>query len=138
MKIKKILFLWLPVVVWSAVIFTLSSIKTLPTQEIYWWDFVLKKTAHVVEYAILYFLVFRAINKADCRLKEGLAYDIKIGKTTLRPQDWLIPFVLTLFYAFSDEYHQSFVPGRHCKLMDIGFDSLGMVLSFWQIKKHLA
>lgn len=116
MKIKYFLSLWLPVVFWCILIFSLSSIPTVQTSEIYWWDFIIKKTAHVLEYGILYFLVFRAMNSKN-----------------IKP-NWAFPFLFCLLYAITDEYHQSFVPGRHCKAMDIGFDSLGMLISFWRIK----
>ena len=107
--------LWLPVVIWCLVIFILSSIPTLPAPKIIWWDFILKKTAHVIEYAILYFLVYRALSRNFSRSKKLLFTFYSL--------------LFTLVYAFSDEYHQSFVPGRHPKLMDIGFDSLGMLFS---------
>lgn len=110
--------MWLPVVGWCAVIFTLSSIPTLPSPKIIWWDFLLKKTAHVVEYALLYFLVFRALTGKE--------------KQTGKSKYWLA-FGFCLVYALSDEYHQSLVPGRHCKLMDVGFDSLGMLVSRFKL-----
>ncbi len=36
--------------------------------------------------------------------------------------------VTCMAYAISDEWHQSFVPGRHFSLGDIGLDAVGMVL----------
>ena len=33
-----------------------------------------------------------------------------------------------MLFAISDEFHQSFVPGRSASLMDIGLDLLGIVL----------
>lgn len=111
----------MPVLVWCAVIFTLSSIPTPQTSQIYWWDFAIKKTAHMVEYGILYFLFFRAVIYSE-------------NKSSITNYSLLITFLFGLLYAFSDEIHQSFTPGRHPKLMDIGFDSLGMLISFYLIK----
>jgi len=115
MQIKKFFKYWGPVGVWLLVIFSLSSIPTLPSPKIIWWDFVLKKFAHIIEYAILYLLLFRAIKFQIPNIKNKKLF-------------FIIPFLFSLAYAISDEIHQSFVPGRHCKLMDIGFDTLGMIL----------
>jgi VanZ family protein len=35
---------------------------------------------------------------------------------------------LSLLYAFSDETHQLFVPGREGKLSDVGIDAIGIAL----------
>jgi VanZ family protein len=40
--------------------------------------------------------------------------------------------VIALLYAFSDEWHQSFVPGREGALRDVGIDALGVIgVSLW-------
>src|SRR5918912_19993 len=44
--------LWLPVVAWAAVIFALSAIPSL-SSGLGTWDYVLRKCAHVTEYAVL-------------------------------------------------------------------------------------
>ena len=121
MKFRQFLNRWLPVIFWCGLIFLFSSIPTVQTSKIYWWDFVLKKTAHVIEYAVLFFLTFRAVTPTN-------------KKSLITNYSLLITFIFCLLYAITDEYHQSFVPGRHCKAMDIGFDSLGMLISFWRIK----
>jgi VanZ family protein len=41
----------------------------------------------------------------------------------------LILIGLVLF-AVSDEFHQSFVPGRTASLMDVGLDLIGIFLGF--------
>ena len=43
---------WLPVVAWAAVIFAFSSVPSLGT-DLGTWDTILRKLAHVAEYAIL-------------------------------------------------------------------------------------
>jgi VanZ family protein len=119
---KKFLSLWGPVVFWCLVIFGFSSIPMLPKVGFIWWDFVIKKSAHVGEYAIFYFLLFRAFNKNKFQV--------------LDTKNWLLPLLFGLLYASSDEFHQSFVPGRTSRVRDVGFDLLGMLLSLWFIKKH--
>lgn len=93
---------WLPVVVWAAVIFTLSAIPDLGTG-LGTWDTILRKGAHLTEYAILGALLLRALGRELPALAAGLAY------------------------AVSDEIHQAFVPGRNARLLDVVFDALGVL-----------
>lgn len=107
---------WLPVFLWALVIFVLSSIETVVVSQFFIWDFIAKKTVHVAEFAILFSLIFRATN----------------GK-------WALTFVLTLSYAISDEYHQSFVPGRTAAVYDLGFDTTGSNIAaylIWKLKLY--
>ena len=108
---------WLPVFLWAAVIFAFSSLAQIKVSEFFFWDFALKKTAHVTEYAILFAFVFRATKG-----------------------NYLTSFVATLLYAFSDEFHQSFVPGRTSTYYDLGFDLSGVNISayiIWKLKSRL-
>ena len=136
MSFKNKLESWLPVFLWCGVIFILSSIETIETSKIYWWDFLIKKTAHISEYGILYFLIFRALTGLDFKFENSKLKIVK-NPIKLKPKHFIIPFILGFFYSLSDEYHQRFVPGRHAKLMDIGFDFLGMCLAFYFIKANL-
>jgi VanZ family protein len=95
-------------------IFTLSSFSTLPSADVIWWDFVMKKSAHMLEYALLYFLWFRALRRG-----------------------YILPFLIVLFYSISDEWHQSFTPGRHPNPMDVGFDCLGAFLVILKLKRFI-
>jgi len=119
MKSKKIK-LWLPVFIWAGVIFSFSSMSINQSESFSWLDFVIKKSAHVTEYAILYWLLFRAMsqNNKDASRKVF----IKV-------------FVLTVLYALSDEWHQTFVPGREGTLRDVGFDTIGALISL-NLKKR--
>lgn len=42
---------------------------------------------------------------------------------------WLTAWSFCIFYAATDEFHQLFVPGRTGRLLDIGIDSFGALLS---------
>lgn len=121
-KIKIIISLWGPVALWLTVIFSLSSIPTLPKAGFIWWDFIIKKSAHVIEYAILFFLLWRAAIKNH-------------QPSAISHQPFILIFVFCILYAFSDEFHQSFVPGRTAHIRDVGFDALGMLASWWKIKQ---
>ena len=95
--------LWGPVVAWAAVIFAFSSIPSL-SSGLGGWDEVLRKGAHITEYAILGALIFRALSREVPALVLGIAY------------------------AGTDELHQHFVRGRHSSPFDIAFDACGLAL----------
>ena len=103
---------WLPVFLWAVVIFALSSIQQITVAEFFLWDFAAKKVAHLGEYAVLYALILRAIEKK-----------------------WVLSFFLTMIYAMSDEIHQSFVPGRTASILDFGIDLSGANLAAYTIWK---
>jgi VanZ family protein len=54
----------------------------------------------------------------------GMLLDRALDGRGLRRQAWWT-MVFLVFYALTDEIHQSFVPGRTPLLFDIGVDSLG-------------
>jgi VanZ family protein len=97
---------WLPVVLWAALIFTLSSIPDLGTG-LGTWDLVLRKIAHAAEYAVLGFLLLRALGNELAGLAGGIAY------------------------AISDEIHQSFVPGRQAAVRDVLVDTAGVAVGVY-------
>jgi VanZ family protein len=94
---------WLPVVAWCAVIFAFSAVPSLGTG-LGTWDLVLRKLAHVIEYAILAVLLVRA---------------------TQRPA---VAIALGTLYAVSDELHQTFVRGREGRPRDVLIDTAGVVI----------
>lgn len=120
---KTVILAYLPPILWASIIFLFSSQTTLPGFEESAYDFILKKAAHIFVYFILYLLVFRGIH------------------LTIHPQHkntlLLLPFFICLFYAISDEFHQSFVPGRYSTLRDIGYDMLGVGIAFLKKYRYL-
>ena len=64
---KRGLFLWGPVLLWAGFIFFLSSIPDLSSG--LEQDFLLRKIAHVAEYAVLALLLWRALGAETCRRK---------------------------------------------------------------------
>jgi len=118
-KYKVILYRWGPVAVWAGIIYWLSSWTTLPGAKVFVWDFALKKSAHMVMYAGLFYWIQRALHwRTDNRY-------------------WSVAGLLTVLYAVSDEYHQTLVPGRTGLPMDVGFDSLGTYLGYLKIRNLL-
>ena len=112
---KRFVSLWLPVIFWMSLIFSLSSVPDLQSglkQEV---DIILRKLAHIGEYAVLTFLLARALSR----------YSLKTSSQRLL----LLSFLLSLLYAVSDEVHQRFIPGREGALRDIAIDSIGITLA---------
>ena len=112
MQLKKLAFLWLPVLIWAGLIFYLSSIPNLAVGE-GTVDFLTRKPAHIVEYALLFGLIWRALQGS-----------LAVTARTL----YFSAAVFTLLYAVTDEIHQMLVPSREGKLYDLGFDLLGIFL----------
>jgi VanZ family protein len=97
------LTVWLPVFAWAAVIFAFSSIPSL-SSGLGEWDTVLRKGAHITEYAILGALLYRALGVEALALAIGIAY------------------------AATDELHQHFARGRHASPIDVAIDAVGLSL----------
>jgi len=102
---------WLPVIVYCTAIFIQSSFPT--TEKLPAWPF-LDKVLHVAVYALLGFLVFRAVSTG--RLAKNLNLAL------------LISALFTGLYGLSDEWHQSFVPGRSPEVADALADLIGGIL----------
>jgi VanZ family protein len=50
---------------------------------------------------------------------------------------WLA-WLLAILYALTDEYHQSYVSGRHPSIWDVMiFDDLGALLSLWLATRYI-
>ena len=116
---KRIIQLWFPVIAWAGLIFCLSSIPGLSSGLEY--DHILRKTAHVLEYLILTFFLYRAFQGT-----------FQLNALSL----FFYPVVLSFFYAVSDEFHQLFVPHRNGDLMDVLIDGIG-IFGFYIVKKFL-
>src|SRR4051812_45122354 len=100
---------WFPVLVWAGVIFAFSSIPSL-NSGLGLWDTVLRKGAHMTEYAILASLLVRATGRY------GWAWSLAVA------------------YACIDELHQHFVRGRHASPLDVAIDAAGALigLALWR------
>src|SRR5688500_12150835 len=107
---------WLAVLLWMSAIFAVSSFPTIATPFEAGFDFSLKKLAHVVEYGVLTVLLFSAL-RLHIALKRHALFSAAL---------------VAIVYACSDEWHQSFVPGREGRLRDVGIDAVGaLVASLW-------
>ena len=89
------------------------------------WDsdtstFLIRKAGHFSEYLLL-----------------GISFMVSVKAILWRKQEqwksflWryaLIAWAAGTVYAVSDEFHQSFVPGRSCELRDICIDAAGVLV----------
>ena len=127
---------WLPLVVWMAVIFSASS-DTGSAQHssrlfeplMHWLfprmaqphveeiHYLFRKCAHLSEFAILAVLVWRAIRHLSPK-----------AQLPWRWSQALLSLLLVAFYAASDEYHQTFVPGRTGQVSDVFVDLCGAAI----------
>ena len=110
--------LWAPPFVLMAVIFVLSAQPDLGTG-LGTIDLVARKLVHMAEYALLFFLWWRALR-------------------TIAPHGWAIPLALAISigYAISDEFHQSFVEGRNGNPVDVAIDTLGASLAAFAVHRR--
>jgi VanZ family protein len=101
---------WAPPLVLMGVIYALSAQPDL-SSGLGTFDLILRKIAHMAEYGLLVFLWWRALkDPAPPRAAVGLAV------------------AASLAYAATDEYHQSFVEGRHGTPVDVAVDAVGMAV----------
>jgi VanZ family protein len=109
------LWLWLPVVMYAAAIFLVSSMPSPPTP-----DGVSDKSAHGAAYCGLGLVVLRAAAGAEWA-------GIRAGTS-------LAAVALTTAFGASDELHQMFVPGRSADVHDLAADATGAaagVMAMW-------
>ncbi len=132
-KFKSFLKYWLPVLLWAVLIFSASGDKKsvqhssriidplvrwlipgISDEAVRTTVLVVRKCAHVTEFAAFTLLLWRAARGA-------------LWKSTAR-WDWNVAkfaFGVSVLFAISDEIHQSFVPGRQGAVMDVVIDSAG-------------
>ena len=117
---------WIPVLLWGALIFTLSTsafsaantgkiidpllrwlVPGISAASVDVGHMLTRKAAHFTEYGILFWLLVR-------------------GPMKERPY---LALMLCVVYALTDEGHQVFVPGRTASLYDVALDSTGALFS---------
>jgi VanZ family protein len=115
--------LWLPVIVYMAAIFVASAIPEPPIP-----SGVSDVSLHEAAYFGLTLLLIRA-------LARGSWVGVSAGALAAA-------WALAVAYGVSDEWHQSFVPGRFAELRDLGSDAIGAaiavaVVGAWGIIRRL-
>lgn len=117
---------WVPVIIWMAVIFMFSNEPAVLSDEksrfvIYIFkglgmnldsalgdlsNHFVRKAGHIIEYFILYLLIINALVEHFDRRRAALT-----------------ALALMIIYASSDEFHQTFIPGRAGRVSDVFIDS---------------
>jgi VanZ family protein len=96
--VKKNWFAWIPAILIMATIFGFSSVPSRSLPNFGTWDVLVKKGGHMLGYGLL-----------------ALAY--WTGLRFEKKRIWLA-LLMAVMYALTDEFHQSFVPGRHPSWVD--------------------
>jgi VanZ family protein len=101
---------WLPAFLMMLTIFAISSRTSNELPSFGGWDYFVKKSAHGVGYGLLALSYLRALPK----------------------RNYFLAWLLAVLYSATDEFHQSFVPGRHAAVTDVlVFDSFGAMIALF-------
>jgi VanZ family protein len=111
--------LWVPPVALMALIFFLSAQPDL-SSGLGAWDVLLRKLAHAGVYAVLTLLWWRALRTTGAAQPRPIA------------AAWLI----AIAYSATDEWHQTFVTGRHGSPLDVLIDAGGAsAAALWALRR---
>ncbi|MBW2219059.1 MAG: VanZ family protein [Deltaproteobacteria bacterium] len=120
-KSRVLIFHWLPLLFYCALIFVLSSRpvpKNIPD------IFFLDKRLHFFGYGLLGILFFRAYRTLSLKNRPRLMMFLSMASATL--------------YGISDEIHQHFVPTRTADMWDVLADMLGSIFSVFILHQVLS
>lgn len=101
------------VLAWAGLIFAASSRPDLRVSDDDLLDLILRKAAHLFVFGVLAVLVARLLRGEDLSPMKSLL------------SAWLV----TVAYAISDEWHQTFVAGRAGQASDVLIDSIGATIA---------
>jgi VanZ family protein len=112
-KVFSVIKLWGPFFLIIFLIFIFSSIpeRNLPELGLGQGDLLFRKGGHMVGYCLLALTFWY-----------GMRWDRK---------RWWFAWMVAVLYAFADEFHQSFVPGRTPLLGDVAIDSVAAGLGLF-------
>ncbi len=108
---------WLWPVLLMALIFALSAQRDL-SSGLGILDLVGRKVVHAGLYGLLCWLWFRAL---DAQLSSGRATGSALA--------------ISVLYAATDEYHQSFVAGRVGSFLDVAIDTAGALVAAFFVRR---
>jgi len=102
---------WLPLIVWIVMIFGLSSIPGLSSDDLR-LPTGFDKIVHFIEYAIFAMLYYRGLSYGGVRIRWSIV---------------IIVILSGIAFAALDEMYQSYIPRRDSSLYDLVMDSAGVV-----------
>jgi VanZ family protein len=103
---------WIPVIIYAILIFLISSVPAKDIPSLMPYEDVI---FHIFEYGVFALLISRAC-------KHGL-------RLTAYNRRFWITLLIAIIYGLSDEFHQSFVTGRDCSLVDASYDGIGIIIA---------
>lgn len=89
-------------------------------QALHSFTYPIRKSAHMTEYAILGALLTGTFWEA-AQLRRG-------GALSPKMRAWALGFACAVLYACTDEFHQTFVPGRTGQPIDVCIDAIGILI----------
>jgi VanZ family protein len=118
--------LWLLPITWAGIIFIISAQPKEALERLGLSGLFVSVAGHLTTYFILMTLLVLAF-----RFANGVPFR----------RACLISFVIVAVYGLSDEYHQSFVPGRTPTVVDWIVDLIGaaaawLVMSYWESRRE--
>jgi VanZ family protein len=103
---------WIPAIAMMGAIFAFSSLTPERIPFFGEYDLLVKKGGHALGYAMLATAYFFALpGRLNPLYRAALS------------------LLMAVLFALSDEFHQSFVRGRHSALRDVGIDTLGAAVA---------
>ena len=105
---------WGPALLLMIVVFAFSSIPSEEMPEFGLLDFIVKKGAHALGYGLLAMAFLRGLRGERSEIVSRQVF---------------VAWILASLYSVTDEFHQSFVPGRHSAASDVMIDALGAALA---------
>ena len=103
---------WRPAICIMLLIYIASAIPASHLPEYGNWDKIVKKSGHMLGYALLSAAYLHALSKGN----------------RITRSNFIIGACLTFLYSVTDEWHQGFTPGRSPSVLDVGFDTTGGVV----------
>ena len=103
---------WIPAAIMMVLIYIASATPGDEVPEFGTIDLIVKKGGHMTGYALLAIACFLA------------AY----GDTKNKTRCAVIALCISVVYAVSDEYHQSFTPDRSPSVIDVCIDTVGAII----------
>jgi VanZ family protein len=112
---------WGPALLMMAAIFGFSSIPSSEMLNFGLLDYIIKKGGHALGYGLL-----------------GLSFlrGLKGGQPRLETRWYYIAWGMAVLFSATDEFHQSFVPGRHPAITDVIIDAVGAALALFLASRY--
>lgn len=105
---------WGVAIFMMVVIFVFSSLPSSELPNFNWADWIVKKGGHALGYGLLAFTYLRGLKGESSHTSS---------------RQLLGAWLLAVLYSATDEFHQSFTPGRHPAATDVLIDSIGAAIA---------